>query len=199
MGKAPRRTPRRPPRRPQRTFRRAVAWAIVGLAAASGASFLIFGRAQDDHGRPPDFTMVAYQGEATLGGERVAFSSLAGHGRPVVLNFWAGLCPPCRAEMPGHQRVHDDLGGHILFIGVDLGPFTGLGSHDDARAFLRDNAITYAAAYAVDASPLQEYTVLGMPTTILFDVSGKIVSKHTGYLAEDQLRRLLEPLIAGAS
>lgn len=52
-----------------------------------------------------DFGIVAYQGEALLGGREVRFSKVFEQGKPVVLNFWAGLCPPCRAEMPWFQKL----------------------------------------------------------------------------------------------
>jgi len=143
----------------------------------------------------PGFTMVAYGGQSELGGERVAIDSLVGRGKPVVLNFWAALCPPCRAEMPGYERIHRDLGSRILIVGVDLGPYTGLGSHEDARRFLRENGITYPTAYATTSAPLQEYRIQGMPTTIIFDGKGRIVSRHTGYFSEDQLRQSLSALV----
>lgn len=186
----------------RRHSRRSRRWRTVGAAAAAvlaaGVGFLLFGRAQRPGGGPSDFIMVAYQGQDVLGGDRVNFAPLVGHGKPVVLNFWAGLCPPCRAEMPGFERVYQDLGSRYVMVGVDVGPYVGLGSHDDARTFLRDHGITYAAAYATSSAPLQRYAVQGMPTTVLFDASGKLVAKHTGYFAEDPFRRQLEPLLARA-
>jgi thiol-disulfide isomerase/thioredoxin len=46
-----------------------------------------------------------YTGEDKLGGERVAFSSLFGADKPIISNFWTGLCPPCRAKMPDFQAA----------------------------------------------------------------------------------------------
>jgi len=182
--------------------RRTGRWRVVGAAAAvvlaAGAGFLIFGRAKREGGGVPDFAIAAYQGQDVLGGDRANFAPLVGQGKPVVLNFWAALCPPCRAEMPGFQRVFDDFGTQYVMVGVDVGPYTGLGSHDDARAFLRDNAISYPTAYATSGTPLQRYAVQGMPTTVIFDADGNQVYKRTGYFAEAQLRRQLEPLLAEA-
>ena len=146
----------------------------------------------------PDFHMVAYQGENVLGADKLDVSELFGRGKPVVLNFWAGLCPPCRAEMPGFQRVYDDLGDQFLLVGVDIGPFVGLGSHDDARAFLEEFDISYPTAYATD-DPTRSFAVLGMPTTMLFTSDGTIVAKRTGFLPEDALRTTLRDLLAPSS
>jgi thiol-disulfide isomerase/thioredoxin len=151
-------------------------------------------------GAPPlpgnDFRIVAYQGEDVLGGHESQFSHVTGEGKPVVLNFFAGQCPPCRAEMPGFQRVSTEFAGKAIFVGVDIGPYLGLGSHADAQNLLGELKVTYPAAYAPDSSPLTKFQILGMPTTVIFDASGNLVERHTGILTEDQLRAKLRPLTA---
>jgi len=150
-------------------------------------------------GSATDFALVAYEEQGVLSGDEANFNQVFSHGKPVVLNFWAGLCPPCRAEMPGFQRVYDDLGDKYTMIGVDIGPFVGLGSHDDARQFLKDFNISYATAYAKDASPVRDYGVQGMPTTVFFTPDGQIFDKRIGFLSEDRLRSTLQDLLASSS
>jgi cytochrome c biogenesis protein CcmG/thiol:disulfide interchange protein DsbE len=164
-----------------------------GLAVILAAGFL--GVRSSAQAAPPDFGMRAYQGGERLGGEDLSFSDVLGRGEPVVLNFWAALCPPCRQEMPGFQRVYDDLGEQFILVGVDIGPFIGLGSHDQAEAFLRDYGITYPTAFALDSAPVRDYQVRGMPTTLFIAGNGRIVDKHTGYLPEEQLREKIVALI----
>src|SRR5256885_3243174 len=55
-----------------------------------------------------DFSIVVYQGQDVLGGQETHFSDVFHQNKPVVLNFWAGQCPPCRAEMSELQAVADD-------------------------------------------------------------------------------------------
>ena len=149
-------------------------------------------------GPPPlpgnDFRIVAYQGEDILGGHESRFSHVTSQGKPVVLNFFAGQCPPCRAEMPGFQKVADEFQGKVIFVGVDIGPYLQLGSHEDAQRLLAELKIRYPAAYAPDDSPLTKYQILGMPTTVIFDASGKMVEQNTGILTQNQLREKLRPL-----
>lgn len=138
--------------------------------------------------------MVAYQGEDVLGGHESQFSHVTSQGKPVVLNFFAGQCPPCRAEMPGFQKVADEFGGKVIFVGVDIGPYLQLGSHEDAQRLLAELKVRYPAAYAPDPSPLTKYQIQGMPTTVIFDASGKMVEQNAGILTQNQLREKLRPL-----
>jgi len=157
------------------------------------------GVTQDRAVEVPDFGIVAYQGDNLLGGHETTFANVFAHGKPVVLNFWAGLCPPCRAEMPAFQRVADEYGGKVIFVGVDVGPYIGLGSQDDARRLLDELGIRYPAVYAADASPLQLYRVQSMPTTLFLTAEGRLVHRQSGLLLETQLRTHVEALAAGSS
>ncbi len=172
-----------------------VALALAALATACGGSA---GRDSGAAGAAPDFALVAYQGDALLGGRETRFASVFRQGRPVVLNFWAGRCPPCRAEMPAFQRVAEAYGDRVLFVGVDVGSFTALGTPEDARRLLADLGIRYPAARAVDASPLKLYGVTSMPSTVFLDRQGRIVEKAGGVLTEGQLRAAVERLAAGS-
>jgi thiol-disulfide isomerase/thioredoxin len=130
------------------------------------------------------FPIVVYRGADTLGAEELDFSRLLGTGTPVVLNFWAGQCPPCRAEMPAFQAVYDRYADEFLLVGVDIGPFIGLGTRESAIELLDELDISYPTAYALDARAVQDNDVLGMPTTIFYDGTGEVVARHTGLLTE---------------
>jgi thiol-disulfide isomerase/thioredoxin len=146
----------------------------------------------------PDFGLVAYQGEELLGGRETSFSEVFKQGKPVVLNFWAGNCPPCRLEMPSFQAVADKYDGEVVFVGVDVGLFTGLGDHESARQLLDQLDVRYPSAYAVDGSSLQHYKVLSMPTTIFFDSHGSVVARRAGIVLEDELSDIVDQLVAGS-
>jgi thiol-disulfide isomerase/thioredoxin len=130
------------------------------------------------------FPIVVYRGADVLGAEELDFGQLLGTGTPVVLNFWAGQCPPCRAEMPDFQAVYDRYADEFLLVGVDIGPFIGLGTRESAIELLDELDISYPTAYALDARAVQDNDVLGMPTTIFYDGDGEVVARHTGLLTE---------------
>lgn len=143
----------------------------------------------------PDFALTVYGGDGFTEGQTVRFSEVLQRGRPVVLNFWAGQCPPCRAEMPDFQRVHDQRKADILILGLDVGPFVGLGNEQDARRLLRDLSISYPTATTAEARVIQDYRVLGMPTTVFIGRDGKVASRVIGVLNAQRLEQQLETLL----
>ncbi len=143
----------------------------------------------------PDFQVTVYQGEEILGGKEINFYELLAQKRPVVLNFWAGLCPPCRAEMPDLQRFYDEFQDQVYLFGIDIGPFTALGSMDDGRALLEELKVTYPAGTTEDTSVVGKYEVLGMPTTVFIDSQGRIHEKWTGILNQDILVRVTKEML----
>lgn len=147
----------------------------------------------------PDFEITAYQGAEVLGGEKVRFSELLAQGQPVVLNFWAGACPPCRAEMPDLQEVYEEHQGQVLLFGLDVGPFVGLGSREDGEALLEELKVTYPAGTTFDANVVRDYQILGMPTTVFIKPNGEVVRNWSGALNKDKMTELVEELLAASS
>ena len=145
------------------------------------------------------FKFAVYQGEEELGGGDLSFSQLFDQGKPVVLNFWAGQCPPCRAEMPGFQEVYDQHQGEFILLGLDVGPFMNLGSNQSARNLLQELDITYPTARALDRSPVAQYGVLAMPTTVFFTPDNKVFASRTGYVDESRLASMVQRLISASA
>ncbi|MCH8297928.1 MAG: TlpA family protein disulfide reductase [Chloroflexi bacterium] len=130
-----------------------------------------------------------YQGQDVVGGQEVNFSGLVGQ-KPIVLNFWAGLCPPCRAEMPDLQEFNEKFQDRALLLGIDIGQFTGLGSQEDAQDLLQELGVTYPTGFTTEGGIIRDYEVLGMPTTIFIDAQGQIFKKWTGALNREVLEEI---------
>ena len=142
-----------------------------------------------------DFELIVYQGQAELGGDIVNFRDLLSQGKPVVLNFWAGLCPPCRVEMPDLQEIYEEYGDRILLVGLDVGPFVGLGSQADGQALLAELAVTFPAGTTTDDNVVRDYALLGMPTTYFISPEGELIETWTGLLTKGKMVELVEQLL----
>ncbi|MBM3946072.1 MAG: TlpA family protein disulfide reductase [SAR202 cluster bacterium] len=140
----------------------------------------------------PDFSFTTYQGEDVLGGSELKLSQL--QGRPLVLNFWAGLCPPCRDEMPAFQEMYARDKERVLLLGIDVGPFVGLGTRDDGMMMLQDMLITYPTASTEDSSIIARYEVVAMPSTFFITPDGRIIRKWSGPIGQE-LPELVDELV----
>ncbi len=147
---------------------------------------------------PFDFEIEVYQREDILGGPNPMFSEVIAQGKPVVLNAWAGLCPPCRAEMPELQEIFEEFGDHMILFGLDLGPFTGLGNRDDAISLIEEIGVTYPAGNTTQARVVTKYRILGMPSTFFIKPNGEILRNWTGAITTGKLRELVTELIAAS-
>ena len=142
----------------------------------------------------PDFQFSLYQGEEALGAGTLRLSDL--QGKPLVLNFWAGLCPPCRAEMPDLQAFYGEFGDKVNLFGLDVGPFTALGSNQAGRELLEELAVSYPAGTTTGGNVVRDYSILGMPSTVFITADGKIFRKWGGLLTEDKLGEITEDMLA---
>ena len=143
----------------------------------------------------PNFTIATYQGADELGGEQVTVKQLLAEGKPVVLNFWAGLCPPCRAEMPDFQQVYDQRRQEITVVGVDVGPFLYLGTREEGKTLLKELGVTYPAGTTFDEEAVRSMELLGMPTTLFLTPDGNVQRNWTGLLTKAKLNELIDELL----
>jgi len=131
----------------------------------------------------PDFTLP------TLSGEPLTLSSL--RGRPVLINFWATWCPPCRVELPALQDAYNRYGDRIGFVAVDV-------KEDRATVepFVQQMGLTFPIALDGDGQVSgQLYQVRGIPTTVFIDAQGIVAARHVGPLSPAAIDNYLSPLL----
>jgi cytochrome c biogenesis protein CcmG, thiol:disulfide interchange protein DsbE len=122
----------------------------------------------------------------SLSNQNTVLSLTTFRGRPLVINFWASWCGPCRTEMPLLERAFRAEDGKVAFLGVD--------SNDTASAalaFLTKVHVTYPAVSDPNASLATRFGLFGLPTTVFISPTGKIVGRHIGELQADTLRAAL--------
>ena len=175
-----------------------IGYSLKGITIAVGllVTLALVLACGDDRERAADFPIFVSQGQDLLGGDQVAMASLVGE-RPVVLNFWAAECPPCRAELPEFQEFHEEYADRVLVLGVDLGQFTNQGTPEQGRELLAELEVHIPAGYTEDSDVLPKYTVLGLPTTIFINADGSIHNKWTGALSKETLIEKAEEMLEG--
>lgn len=107
-------------------------------------------------------------------GKTVNLSDLKG--KVVFINFWATWCPPCIAEMPSIYKLSEKFKdkSDVVFMMVDMDA-----DMKKSKNFLQKNG--YNLKVYIPASQIStDYFAGALPTTILFDKSGKLVFKHEG-------------------
>lgn len=118
---------------------------------------------------------------APLAGAEVSLAEL--RGVPLVLNFWASWCVPCREEAPILQHGWRKLGPRgVLFLGLNMQDLT-----DDARSFLKDFGITYPTIRDQGNDVAQAYGVTGVPETYFISAHGRVVDHVIGVVDPSQL------------
>ena len=142
-----------------------------------------------------DFEFTMYQGEDVLPISELKYSELFPAEKPVVLNFWAGLCPVCRVDMPIFQEVYEQFQDDFIFLALDIGPFVRLGNQRDARNLLDDLNITYPAGYVHNRGSLTKFGVTGTPTTIFLTPDGKVFRKRPGYMDHSTMAGIIQDLL----
>lgn len=156
----------------------AVAYGVLAPGASTNANLRGDDAAQSEAVKAPDFTAVDAEGS------EVALSSLLG--KPVVLNFWASTCGPCKGEMPGFQSAYEQWGDRVSFVMVDIPGFNGE-TVDKAKAFLAENGYTFPVLFDVDGMASQRYGLSSIPRTFFLDADGSVVAQGSGALSEQAL------------
>lgn len=123
--------------------------------------------------------------------EAISLSDL--QGKPVVINFWASWCGPCKSEMPMFQDMYDTYGEELHFMMVNMTD----GSRETvetAQAYIVEAGYTFPVYYDIDLEAAYAYYVSSVPATYFIDAEGNFVAYGLGALDEDAFMTGLEML-----
>lgn len=133
----------------------------------------------------PDFTVT------TIDGQNVKLSDF--RGKPVVLNFWASWCGPCKSEMPAFQAAYWEKGSQVQFMMVNL---TGSSETvETASGFIADEGYTFPVFYDTAGEGSAAYRVMSIPATYFIDSDGNIVASHVGAMDSATLETYLARIL----
>ena len=138
------------------------------------------GDSGEDGTPAPDFTVYDRDGNAVRLSDYI--------GKPVILNFWASWCGPCKMEMPDFQDKYQDLGGEIQFLMINMTD----GSRettDSASAFIAEQGYTFPVFYDTGSEAAIAYGAYSLPTTYFIDAEGNVIARASGTIDGETLQK----------
>ena len=117
-------------------------------------------------------------------------------GKPVVLNFWASWCGPCKSEMPDFEEKYLEYGDRIHFLMVNL--TDGMQETvEAASAFIAEMGYTFPVYFDTDLNGANTYGISAIPLTIFIDRDGALLGGQQGMIGADVLQQAIDVLLAG--
>ena len=155
-----------------------VAGSLVGLAVVGSAS-----RASGQPARPADVAAPAFSLPA-LGHASQQVSLGQYSGRPLIVNFFASWCPPCKTETPLLVKFYHAEKGKVALVGLDENDVLG-----NATSFTRADGVTYPVGWDPQFNVASAYGVNALPQTFFLDARHRIVDRIFGAVTLADLRR----------
>ena len=148
--------------------------------------------AQEEAPAAPDFTVL------DTDGQEVRLSDM--QGTPVVLNFWASWCPPCKSEMPDIQALYEKYGeneGDLIVLGVanpktDEMPNNQDGTVEEVTDYLEENGLTFPVVMDTTGELFYWYGISAFPTTFMIDANGNVYGYVSGALTADMMESIVQ-------
>ena len=113
-------------------------------------------------------------------------------GKPVILNFWASWCGPCKSEMPDIEEAYKEYGDEIQFLIVNL---TGSDTVADASAYIAEQGYTFPVFYDNESQGAALFSVSSIPVTYFIDESGNVVAYASGTMSASRLQQGIDLLL----
>ncbi|HEX9021245.1 MAG TPA: TlpA disulfide reductase family protein [Nitrospirota bacterium] len=143
------------------------------------AMALLFGctKSSQSDSSAPDFSLQ------DMAGKTVKLSDYKG--KVVLLEFWATWCPPCRASVPGIEKLHEaykDKGLAVLAVSMDEGGW------DVVKSFMKEQGITYSVLQG-NEEVAGKYEVRSIPMLLILNKEGRITRRYLGFGNDEELEK----------
>ncbi|NMA93812.1 MAG: TlpA family protein disulfide reductase [Clostridiales bacterium] len=138
----------------------------------------------------PDFIVYDIDGkEVKLSDQR---------GKPVVVNFWASWCGPCRSELGDFDEAAAEYGDDVVFMMVNLTD----GSRDTVEGvkdFVEKEGYSFPLYFDTEYSASKAYGVRSIPSTVFVDAEGNFVAGYTGAMSKSTLEEYIDAMIGSGN
>ncbi|WP_026395826.1 TlpA family protein disulfide reductase [Acetobacterium malicum] len=134
----------------------------------------------------PDFTVIDEAGNP------VKLSDF--RGKPIVLNFWASWCPPCKSEMPHFNKIYGEKKDEIAFLMVDYVD----GERETTETglqYVREQGFDFPVYFDTEQEAAYAYEVTSIPATFFINADGKIATSFQGAIDETSLNEGIQLIL----
>ena len=133
----------------------------------------------------PDFTVTDMDGNSV--------SLYDKFGKPIIVNFWASWCPPCKSEMPDFEEAFKEYGDEITFMMVNM--TGGRETVESAKSFIEKSTYSFPVYFDTDIDAAMKYGVSAVPVSYFLDEEGCFVAWAQGALSADMLQQGVDMLL----
>lgn len=138
-----------------------------------------------DKNTAPDFTVL------DANGKKIRLSDK--FGKPIVINFWATWCPPCKRELPDFDKLCKEYGDKVVFMMVNLTDGRR-DTVDGTKNFVSKHGYTFPVYFDTEYNGADAYNVSSIPQTTFIDANGNVYATRIGAMNESVLRSYINAL-----
>lgn len=125
----------------------------------------------------PDFTVTDMDGNSVSLSDKF--------GKPIIVNFWASWCPPCKSEMPDFEEAFKEYGNEITFMMVNM--TGGRETVESAKSFIEKSTYSFPVYFDTEYQAAMTYGVSSIPQTIFIDKYGNLTAYAQGMIDKNAL------------
>lgn len=114
-------------------------------------------------------------------------------GKPIVINFWATWCGPCKSELPAFNSIYEKYKDSVVFLMINLTDNGDTVSH--VNEFISDNGYSFPVYYDVKHNAAAAYGVYSIPETVFINADGTLYGMRVGAMSESVLESHIKQII----
>ncbi|WP_300383368.1 TlpA disulfide reductase family protein [Clostridium sp.] len=115
-------------------------------------------------------------------------------GKPLIINFWASWCPPCKEEMPYFNDIKSVYGDKIQVLMVNLTDGQRE-TREKARAYIDEFGYDFNILYDEDLNAAETYALNQVPRTLFIDKEGNVIKDKIGMIRENELKDYVDKIV----